>query len=565
MFKKYYLLSILLIAFVLRFYLLGSIPVGFSNDEASLGYNAYSILKTGKDEHGTSFPLAFKAFGEYKAPLYIYLTVPMVSLFNLNEEAVRLPSAIFGFLTVILLYALTKKLFNNQNIAFCAAFALATLPWHLQFTRIAYEGSLVVFLLTSATFCFIKGFDDKKFLIISFVLFTLTFYSHYAVRLFIPLFILLLQIIYRNKLLLVKKTFIISIFSALLILIPLVPFLFSKAGLSRAGYISFTTDKGILFSINEKRAEHLWSNYKISLPAIVLHNKLIDYSKKFIENYLAHFDPSFLFVKGDEDKLFQTPYSGLIPISFLPLLFAGLIKLIKEKGVPRLVVLGWLFLAPIPSSLTRLPASSNRAFIMVIPISIIIGLGFITLLNLFNKKYKLILIFWLLIISFEYLLYLDSYYIHLAIKNEGDRRFSSKEAIKYVSKIASTYEKIWVSTRSNGYIHYLFYLKYPPEVYQKQAKLSQLDEYGFGNVLGFDKYSFDRIPKYFDFQKNILYVAGFGEEPKGLIPLKTVYHPDKQPYLVIFDTQAIKTSCPPCDLLLKPQDIDFYGDMINLK
>src|SRR3990167_4417424 len=83
------------IALILRFYKLGQIPLSLSWDEVSLGYNAYSILKTGRDEHAKWFPLAaFEAYGDYKPPLYIYASVPFIKVFDLNELAVRLPSAL---------------------------------------------------------------------------------------------------------------------------------------------------------------------------------------------------------------------------------------------------------------------------------------------------------------------------------------------------------------------------------------------------------------------------------------------------------------------------------------
>ena len=96
------LLSVFFIsALALRFYKFGEIPVGFNRDEASIGYTAYSLLKTGKDEYGKSFPLSFKSFGDWKLPLYPYLVTPFIKIFGLSEFAVRLPSALFGVLTVI--------------------------------------------------------------------------------------------------------------------------------------------------------------------------------------------------------------------------------------------------------------------------------------------------------------------------------------------------------------------------------------------------------------------------------------------------------------------------------
>src|SRR3989344_1327591 len=112
------LLAIIILAVVLRFYKLGTTPPSLYWDEVSLGYNAYSILKTGFDEHHHFLPLTnFAAFGDYKPPGYIYATVPSIALFGLNEFAVRFPSALAGTLTVLVTYFLVVELFEKKPSA----------------------------------------------------------------------------------------------------------------------------------------------------------------------------------------------------------------------------------------------------------------------------------------------------------------------------------------------------------------------------------------------------------------------------------------------------------------
>ncbi|MCM8787909.1 MAG: glycosyltransferase family 39 protein [Candidatus Omnitrophica bacterium] len=559
-----YFISLVFLSFILRFFLLGSMPQGFSSDEASLGYNAYSILKTGKDEFGIPFPLAFRAFGEYKAPLYIYITAPFVALFGLNEFAIRFPSALFGSLTVICLYFLVKELFNKEKLAFLSSFILSISPWHLQFTRIAYEGSIMLFLVVAATLFFVKAAKKSNYLLISISLFALTFYSHYSVRVFIPLYVLSLVIIFKKQLLRIKKHVILAVLLGLVILLPLLPFLFSKEGTTRASYISFLTDQGVTFGINEKRAEHLWSKLNFFVPSQFLHNKAVEYSLRFVSNYISHFDLTFLFFIGDEDKLFKTPFTGLFLLSFLPLLLVGLYKLSSQDYPNKKIVVSWLFLSPIASALTRLPASGNRAFIMIIPLTIIIGFGFITIYEyLIKHNKKFILVLGLIFFIFEYLLYLDSYYIHLAIKNAADNRLAKKDVIKLVKNLEKNYDQVWLTNRGIDYIHLLFYLKYPPTDYQKQAKLDSLNEFGFGTVTGFDKYKFARVPKYFDLSKNILYVASSGEQPQGLTPLTKTLYPDGRDAYLIFDTRLVKEQCDQCSLDFKPNNQDIYGELVK--
>jgi len=118
MFKRinFLLLLIFFLGFVLRFWNLGNIPSGFDADEAAFGYNSYSILKTGADEYGKILPLTLKSFGEYKPALYSYLAIPFVYFFGLTPFAVRLPSAIFGSLTLVLFYFFISNLFKDKKL-----------------------------------------------------------------------------------------------------------------------------------------------------------------------------------------------------------------------------------------------------------------------------------------------------------------------------------------------------------------------------------------------------------------------------------------------------------------
>ena len=140
---------ILLVAASLRLYQVGSVPPSPDWDEAALGYNAYSILLTGRDEYGKFMPVILQSFDDYKPALYMYLIVPFIPIFGVSIISVRLPSVIFGVLTVLATYFLVKELFDklrtkdgkdySKQFALLASFLLAISPWHIQFSRIAFE------------------------------------------------------------------------------------------------------------------------------------------------------------------------------------------------------------------------------------------------------------------------------------------------------------------------------------------------------------------------------------------------------------------------------------------
>ena len=175
-----WVLIIFFLAVFLRFYKLGEIPNGLYQDETAIGYNAYSILQTGKDEHGVSWPLYFKSFGDYKLPVYIYLTAISVKLFGLNEWAVRFPSALFGTLTVVVMYFFVNKLFKT-NIAIFSALLLAINPWHLHYSRATFEVTIALFFLMLGAYLL-----PRKFLVGT-LCFIIAFYSYNLTRLLAPL------------------------------------------------------------------------------------------------------------------------------------------------------------------------------------------------------------------------------------------------------------------------------------------------------------------------------------------------------------------------------------------
>ena len=161
---RYTLLLIILLALFLRVWRLGVNPPHLTPDEAALGYNAYSILRTGRDEYGKLLPIIFKSFGDYKPGLYVYLTVPFVGLFGLNELAVRLPSALAGVLAVYLIYRVVLEVFkentskiNYQRLAMMASFLLAISPWHIHFSRGAWEVNVSLTLTLAGIYFFFRA------------------------------------------------------------------------------------------------------------------------------------------------------------------------------------------------------------------------------------------------------------------------------------------------------------------------------------------------------------------------------------------------------------------------
>ena len=127
---------VLALSLLVRLYQLDTIPFGLNIDEASMGYNAYSLLETGKDRYGQAFPVIFRSFGSFQAPLYTYLTIPAVLLLGANIFAVHLVSALSGFIVVCATFLISYLgLKKNFKLAILISMVVGFAPWSILFTR----------------------------------------------------------------------------------------------------------------------------------------------------------------------------------------------------------------------------------------------------------------------------------------------------------------------------------------------------------------------------------------------------------------------------------------------
>ncbi|MDP2860140.1 MAG: glycosyltransferase family 39 protein, partial [bacterium] len=197
--NKLFLGAIIVLAIFLRMWTLTENPPHLNWDEVSHGYNAYSILSTGKDEWGKSWPTIFRAYGDFKLPVYIYLTALSEKFFGLSEFAVRFPSAMAGVLTIIALYFFVVKLFDKKT-GLLAAFILTVSPWHILLSRPAIEGNLALCFIVFGAWAIILSRNKPFFLVLAAAFFGLSLHTYNSARVFVPLLAVFLGITFRKEL-----------------------------------------------------------------------------------------------------------------------------------------------------------------------------------------------------------------------------------------------------------------------------------------------------------------------------------------------------------------------------
>ncbi len=345
------LIAILTMAILLRLIALDKVPNGFFPDEASNAYDAYSILHTGRDQYGNFLPLVFKSANDYREGLYIYFSVIFIKILGLNEFAARMPSAMIGTLTVLIIYYLCKE-FCNSRVALFSALFLAISPWHIQFSRIAFRAILLPCLLSLGLLCFFKSLKQPKYLPLSGFIFATSIFTYQSARVFVPLFLLGLSVTYYKFL---KKNILYTVGTAIVFLIIFIPqliFYLSPQGMTRANDVIFNTN---FFTI--------------------------------IKCYFHHFSPDFLFFQGDPNPRHLPQNRGEVYYFEMLSLPLGLFCLLKQRSKEKTILILWLILFPLPAALTT-EVHSIRGIMGVTILAIISGYGMSKLLDILNTYIK---------------------------------------------------------------------------------------------------------------------------------------------------------------------------------
>lgn len=528
---RIFLSVIIIIGFILRFYAVDKIPTGLNADEAAIGYNAYSLIKTGKDEYGEAFPLSFKSFGDYKPGLYVYFAIPFIASLGLTELAVRLPSVLLGTGMIILIYLLSKLVFKDRKIAFFSALFLAVNPWAIQLSRGGWETNAATFFITLGVYLFIKSKSNLNYLFFSLLSFLASVYLYQSPRLVVPLLVFgFLIIFYKEILHLItsnfKKTLIFT-FILFVLTLPVAFQFLSGGGSERFQGLSFLSDGGPISRINELRGEHENPN---SPEAKLVHNKIIVYAISFLGHYLDHFSGNFLFINGDPLIRNNIPEVGqFFMIQGLFLIF-GILLLIKYQSKNKYLLVIWILVSPAASSLTYQTPHAVRALSMVIPLTLIMSYGFVSGLRLIKKRpVKLVIgLILITILSFEFVHYLESYYTHSPKRYPLAWQHGFSEMVEKLGKYENSVSKVVITDRyDQPYILVLFYKKYDPAKYQPQAVLSERDKFNYGTIRNFDKYEFHAINKEeISSTPNTLFIATPDEAGENANIIDTVYFPN---------------------------------------
>jgi len=479
---KIALLAIIILATFLRFYQLGSIPVGLLNDEANKGYDAYSLLLTGKDQWGVFLPLInLKGFGDYPPPLYQYLSIIPVSIWGLSAFSIRFISVLSGVFSVAVIFLVGRKLFNVK-VGLFSALLLAILPWAIGLSRVGMESNLAILLLLLSLFFGIKNADRNSLrnLIIAVFFLAISLYTYSAYTLLAPLiFIVILFDNFFKKKLNLK----IILFPILIFLLMIFPLFINKGSASvRFSQVGLTTNInsiGLLDNLNTQIGQ--CKNQYAPIFCKIVDNKIVLFSSTFIKNYLSHFSPNLLYVNGTVTQYSILPERGLDYIFASILLILGLYYLVKinnNKKVSFILILLFL-LSPIPDSLTG-DGNFSRASAMQPMMVLIEAVGIyylISIIGLVKNVYTKSLAFSLiiLVVVFSVSSFFITYTTYFKNNYSIFSQYGYKDLMTTVAKEKGNYDRVYISSHLNDakqYVYYLFYNRYDPKNYQTKKEVS---------------------------------------------------------------------------------------------
>ncbi|MCL4418702.1 glycosyltransferase family 39 protein [Patescibacteria group bacterium] len=526
---KVLLTVIIIIAAFLRFYALDKIPASLNPDEASLGYTSFSLLKTGADEHGKFLPLSLQSFGDWKLPVYSYIGVVPIALFGLSEFSVRLTSAIAGVVGVLLIYFIGLKLFYKKGIALISALLFTLSPWSIYFSRGAYEVNLATTIFLAGLLSFIvyvyQNKKNTKLFVISLLFFSLTMFTHHNYIVFSPLFVFALMILFRKKIHMDKTGF--AVICVFLFLILVSYFSMANGGSNKVSSLVIFNDKNILYGRVEKlRGDNASKN---QLFERILYTKYLGISYQIAQNYLNSFSPSFLFDKGGEKLVHNLGDFGNFYLFDAFLIAVGIAGLFWNREKSLAILLAWIFIAPIPSAVTRDTPNSTRLFTLMPAFILIASYGAYQISVILKKKTivsylaKGILVS---LFSLNVLYFLDIYYVHLNFQRVRFWHYGYREAVR-LTQDYKTYNVVMRGPDNFPYIYFLFYNQYDPIKFRKEVKYYPPTNEGFYFIKSFGRYIFPWLIDYSKLEGKTVYV----DDTKVNYRKNKIYLPSGEPIL----------------------------------
>ncbi len=500
--QRVLLAAILVLAAVLRIYNLRDLPAGLFCDEAALGYNSWAVLHYGISENGQHWPLFFWSFGGYKDPVYIYSAMLPIGVLGLNEFSLRLTSALFGIGTVAGTYYLGRALFGVW-VGLWAALLLAVCPWHLHFSRIAFELISFPFLFVIGMVFLIRFTQGRWTLPLAFFFFGACLYAYAVAKLFVPLFLIGFGLLYLPTVWRRWREWLVAVPVLLLTVAPVVYF----------------------DEIHKQGAQYFY-NTTILQPG----RSLAELARIFFNNYLQFVSPRFLFEQGDNITRHAVRGHGELYPFFAPFLLIGTLVLLLRRDRGSKLILWWLLLYPVGASLMNEVPSASRGFIGVVAFCMIAAVGLAAVLRAIGwiaywrplrlglQAAAVAALGW--IVAYPQVAhYMDLYfneYVKYSAPTYGGFQYGYRDVIHYMDGERDKYPLMMLTATevNQPYIFALFYGKRDPREFSR----SFYPGYLILDPAEYRRYSMDKPILYSLREQDLTYFSDYDVKKKIVAP-----------------------------------------------
>lgn len=395
--SRFIRIALLLLTIALIYtYSLDKVPVHLNRDELGFSLNAYSVAKTGFDENGRFLPLYFWHLGiMWSTPIIVYLTALFLVVLPLSEITIRFPSVMMGFLDLILIFFLAKKLFNSEKLGLLAAVFLALTPVHFIQSRILLDNLFPVpFILAWMLLLYLfvlKG--NLFFLFLSSFLLGVGVHSYHATKIMMPVYLIITFLIVLSKSRKNRLIIFIPLVAFILPLLPLIPWL-SK-------YPDTLTDQVRYVGLYDTKLNPIQGIITLLKPEIISQRLII---------YLKYFDPAFLFFKGDSSLIHSTGRVGVFLLSFAILLPIGIYQALKHRNWFNLFLITGFFTAPFAAALVGNEYRASKELFILPFASLLATLAVKALLNARQKIWKILAGILFVVTILQFTCFLNDYF-----------------------------------------------------------------------------------------------------------------------------------------------------------
>jgi Dolichyl-phosphate-mannose-protein mannosyltransferase len=311
---------ILLLAAALRLPRLATNPPGLIPDEAMFSYDAWSILKTGRDQYGERLPLFPRSAARLHC-MYLYATLPSVAVFGLNELGARLPSVAAGLLTVALVSRLVRRS-GGVSAGLVAAGLLAASPWHVLISRTGHEWCFLPTVSVVTLLLVLRALEGRGSWLLAGLAAGACLYTYTPIRLSLPLLLLGVGVWFRRELWRQRRAVAAGMALAALVALPVVVSALGPEGMKRLAVVRERGEGG---------------------------SPLAGY----LSRYAASFSPAFFLRGAGAPELHRLRSTGLLYGFEAALLVAGLVAVLRRRDPVGLTLASWWAAAPLAVAIHR--------------------------------------------------------------------------------------------------------------------------------------------------------------------------------------------------------------------